>query len=121
MMEVATLQTVLKFALTAALVVLIAEVSKRSTLLGGLIASLPMTSVLAMMWLWRDTHDSARLAEYASATFWWVLPSLVLFLVLPPLLRRGLSFPSALAAGCACTMAAYVAMFRVLRWLGVAA
>ena len=76
---------------------------------GGLFASLPLVSVLGMMWLWKDTHDPVRLADHATGTFWFVIPSLPMFLLIPALLRRGVPFWPALAAGCSLTMALYVA------------
>ena len=54
--------TILKFAISAAILVAVSEISKRSSFMGGLIASLPLTSLLAMIWLWRDTHDSGKIA-----------------------------------------------------------
>ena len=82
--------------------------------MGGLIASLPLVSVLGMIWLWRDTHDPVRMAAHAEATFWFVLPSLPMFLLIPLMLRRGFPFASALVAGCFLTILLYVAM----TWLG---
>jgi hypothetical protein len=67
-----------------------------------------------MMWLWRDTSDPDRMAAHASATFWFVLPSLPMFLLIPALLRRGVGFWPALAAGCALTILLYAAT----TWLG---
>ena len=81
---------------------------------GGLIASLPLVSVLGMIWLWRDTRDPVRMAAHATGTFWFVLPSLPMFLLIPALLKRGLGFWPALAAGCILTIVLYSAMV----WLG---
>lgn len=103
-----------KAALSGILVAAVAEVSKRHPGIGGLIASLPLVSVLGMMWLWRDTGDAERLAAHAEGTFWFVLPSLPMFLIIPALLRRGAAFWPALAVGCAVTLILYVLM----TWLG---
>ncbi|MDQ2878164.1 MAG: DUF3147 family protein [Pseudomonadota bacterium] len=73
-------------------------------------ASLPLVSVLGMMWLWHDKPDAANMAAHAQATFWYVLPSLPMFLLIPALLRVGMGFWFALAAGCALTIALYLAM-----------
>ena len=83
-------------------------------MLGGLVASLPLVSVLGMMWLWRDTHDPERMAAHATGTFWFVIPSLPMFLLIPAMLKRGTGFWPALAAGCVLTMALYALMV----WLG---
>lgn len=63
-----------------------------------------------MMWLWRDTGDPNRMAAHATATFWFVLPSLPMFLLIPLLLKRGMPFWPALGLGCLPTMALYAAM-----------
>jgi len=96
------------------IVATVSEVAKRYPGFGGLIASLPLVSVLGMTWLWRDTHDPARMAAHATGTFWFVLPSLPMFLLIPALLKRGTGFWPSLAAGCALTIALYAATV----WLG---
>ena len=94
---------ILKAALSGLIVMLVSEVAKRSPAFGALIVSLPLLSILAMIWLWRDTGDTARIADHAQATFWYVLPSLPMFLVLPALLRHGVGFWPALAISCLLT------------------
>jgi len=81
-------QYVIKAFITTALIVAVSEVSKRSSLLGGLLASLPLVSFLALMWLYLDTKDTGKVAALSSSIFWLVLPSLVFFLALPPLLLK---------------------------------
>jgi hypothetical protein len=100
----------IKAALSGIIIAIVSEVARRSPGTGALIASLPLISVLGMIWLWRDTQDVARMAEHSAATFWYVLPSLPMFLVIPLLLKRGVGFWPALAAGCVLTMALYAAM-----------
>jgi hypothetical protein len=100
----------IKAALSGIIIAIVSEVARRSPGTGALIASLPLISVLGMIWLWRDTQDVARMAEHSAATFWYVLPSLPMFLVIPLLLKRGVGFWPALAAGCILTMALYAAM-----------
>jgi len=108
-----------KTVITAVLVVAIAEVAKRSTLVGGILASVPLTSVLAMVWLYVDTGDVARVSALATSIAWLVLPSLVLFVVLPWLLHRGVPFPLGLAAAIAATALAYWGMVLMLGRLGI--
>ena len=86
---------------------------------GVLVASLPVVSILAMIWLWRDTGDSERIAAHAQATFWYVLPSLPLFLILPALLRNSMGFYMALAVSCAVTVVLYGGMVWTLRRFGI--
>jgi hypothetical protein len=99
-----------KALLSGLIIAIVSEVAKRSPGVGALIASLPLVSILGMIWLWRDTADTPRLAAHAEATFWYVLPSLPMFLLVPALLRKGVAFWPALAAGCALTIGLYLAM-----------
>jgi hypothetical protein len=105
---------ILKAAISGVLIAAVSEIAKRSPAFGALVASLPLVSVLGMMWLWRDTHDPARLGAHAGATFWFVLPSLPMFLAIPEMLKRGVPFWAALALGCALTVVLYLAM----TWVG---
>ena len=109
----------LKAALSGIIIAIVSEVARRAPGLGALIASLPLISVLGMIWLWRDTEDAARMAEHAFATFWFVLPSLPMFLAIPVMLGRGVTFWPALAIGCAMTVLLYLAMVWALGQFGV--
>jgi len=108
-----------KLFLTAGMIVVISEVSKRLPLLGSLIASLPLISVLGMVWMYGETKDLIRIADHAEGTFWYVLPSLPMFLLMPFLLRKGISFPAALSAGIALTGVLYFLMTKVLAKFGM--
>jgi hypothetical protein len=113
------LETTIKVVITAVLIVAIAEISKRSSLFGALVASLPLTSVLAMIWLYLDTGDTERIGALATGIFWLVLPSLVLFITLPLFLKSGVTFWPALALSSALTIAAYFAMLKLLSTFGL--
>lgn len=108
-----------KAIISALLIVAVSEIAKRSPALGALVASLPLVSVLGMVWLWRDTQDTARLADHAQATFWYVLPSLPMFLLIPAMLRAGAPFWLALIAGVGLTAALYLAMTAILARFGI--
>ena len=108
-----------KAALSGMLVLIVSETAKRNPAIGGLIASLPLVSVLAIIWLWRDTGDSERIAAHAQSTFWFVLPSLPMFLLLPTMLRHGTSFWISLGASCALTMLLYSGTVWLLPKLGI--
>jgi hypothetical protein len=101
---------VLKAAISGVLVAAASEVARRFPGWGALIASLPLVSVLGMMWLWHDRPDADNMAAHAQATFWFVLPSLPMFLAIPWMLRSGVNFWLALAIGCAVTVALYLLM-----------
>lgn len=110
---------ILKAALSGIIIAIVSEAARRAPGLGALIASLPLISVLGMIWLWRDTEDTARMADHAYATFWFVLPSLPMFLVIPLLLNRGVAFWPALGLGCALTVGLYLAMVWTLSRFGI--
>lgn len=107
----------LKAAISGILIALASEVARRNAGLGALIASLPLVSVLGMIWLWRDTHDPARMADHVGATLWYIAPSVPMFVVIPFLLRHGLGFWPSLGAGCALTFALYLlTLWAANRW-----
>jgi hypothetical protein len=108
-------QFLLKLLVSALIVATASELARRQAWFGALIASLPLTSILAMIWLWRDGTEPAQIAAFASAILWLVLPSLLLFVVMPPMLRGGFGFWISLGAGCAATLLGYAATLLVLR------
>ena len=99
-----------KALLAGVLIVAIAEIGKRLPTMGALVASLPLVSVLGMMLLWHSRPDAENMAIHAEATFWYVLPSLPMFLLIPFMLRHGSGFWLALLAGCALTVVLYLGM-----------
>ncbi len=90
---------VLKAVLSGLIIATVSTLARRSAAFGALVASLPLVSIMGMLWLWRDTHDEARMEAHVTATFWYVLPSLPLFLLMPALMRAGVGFYPALVAG----------------------
>lgn len=108
------LYLIVKSALSGVIIAIVSEVARRSPGFGALIASLPLVSVMGMMWLWHDTGDAERLADHAGATLWFVLPSLPMFALIPWLLRSGVNFWLALGLGCALT----VALYMFMTWIG---
>lgn len=110
---------IVKAAISGVLIAAASEVAKRYPGLGALIASLPLVSVLGMIWLWRARPDAANMAAHSTATFWYVLPSLPMFLVIPHLLRHGWPFWLALAIGCGLTILLYSATTLVAARFGL--
>ncbi len=108
----------LKALLSGLVIAVASEVARRSPTFGALIVSLPLVSVLAMIWLWRDTGDGARIADFAFSTFWLLLPSMPMFLVLPWLLRQGIGFWGSLGLSLALTAALYWGMTVILARMG---
>jgi F0F1-type ATP synthase assembly protein I len=104
----------IKIVLSALIIAAVSEIAKRSTVFGALVASLPLTSLLAMIWLYQETKDAEKVAVLAGEVLWLVLPSLLLFITLPILIRRGVSFFPALALASSCTVIGYAVMSLLL-------
>ncbi|MEA3033503.1 MAG: hypothetical protein QOH86_1519 [Sphingomonadales bacterium] len=108
-----------KALISGVIVAAVSAMAKRYPGLGGLVASLPLISLLAMIWLWRDTHDPVRMAALSEGTFWFVLPTLPMFPLIAYLLRHGWNAWLALVAGCALTLMLYLAMTMIGPRLGL--
>ena len=107
-------------ALVSGLVIALAStIARRQPAFGALIVSLPLVSVLSMIWLWRDGAPPADVARYIQSTFWYFLPTMPMFLVMPWLLRRGIAFWPTLAAGCLLTISLFAAMTFAARRMGL--
>ncbi len=109
----------LKVGISAVVIVAITEIAKRSSGFAALIAALPLTSLLAFMWMHFEGAEPVRIAELSGQIFWLVLPSLVLFLMLPMLIKQGLGFWLSLSISIAATSVCYLAMLPLLRKFGV--
>ena len=113
------MELLVRAAVSGVLVAAASEVARRSTIFGAVIVSLPLTSILAIIWLYRADHDTDEVSSFAWSILWVVAPSLVFFVALPLLLRGGLAFTPSLALACAATAAAYGAWVAAGRALGV--
>ena len=81
--------------------------SKKTAVFGALITSIPIISVLSLTWLYEDTKDTAQVADFAESILWLILPSTLLFILLPYLLRQGWSFENSMLTGITATILAY--------------
>jgi hypothetical protein len=108
-----------KIAITTILIVAISEIAKRSTFVGAILASVPLISVLALVWLYVDTKDVARVSNLSTSIFWFVIPSLTLSLALPLLLKQGLNFYLGISISMGLTVACYWVTVSVLTHLGI--
>ena len=96
---------VTKYLITAGMVVLISELAKRSDKLGAIVAALPLVTLLTLLWLYVENQPTSRIANHAWLTFWYVLPTLPMFLIFPWLIQRAGFWPALLGgilitAGC---------------------
>lgn len=110
---------IVKVVISAILIVIISEISKRSSLAGAILASVPLVSVLAMVWLYIDTRDIERISGLASGIFWLVLPSLALFISLPLLLKQGINFYLSMTLSILITVVCYWLMVTILDHAGI--
>ena len=109
----------LKAAISGALIAAASEIARRWPGIGGLIVSLPLVSLLTFLWVWRDTGDSQRVAELSQSAFWFFLPSMPMFLVLPAMLRTGVGFWLALTMSITLTVMLYSGMFWLAPRIGI--
>lgn len=109
---------ILKYGITAAIVVVVSEVAKRNDRAGALIASLPLVTVLTLVWLHVEQQPTRKVANHAWFTFWYVLPTLPMFLAFPMLLDR-FGFWPALGASVVLTLAVFTVYALVLRRFGI--
>ncbi|HEX5055868.1 MAG TPA: DUF3147 family protein [Gammaproteobacteria bacterium] len=105
----------IKVLVTALVVAGISELSRRYELFAAALASLPLVSILAFVWIYLETSDTQKLGALSRNIFWLVLPSLVFFLVFPALLKQGMGFWLALPLSCLVMLGAYALMLWLLK------
>jgi len=110
---------IIKILVSAILITLISEISKRSSFWGGVLASVPIVSVLAFIWLYLDTKSTAKIISLSYSIFWLVIPSLTLFLILPLLIKTGLNFFAALFISITAMILFYYIMIFILEKFGI--
>lgn len=110
---------VTKIAISAITIVVISEAAKRSSLVGALVASLPLTSLLAIIWMHVEKSDSRQIGELSRSIFWLVLPSLAFFLIFPALLEKGWTFWSSMGVSVSITIGLYVLLLWGGRYLHI--
>lgn len=113
------LYIIVKTVLTAGIIVGASELGKRYTTFAALLLALPVTSLLAMIWLYVDTKDAARVAELSTGIFWLVLPTLLFFIVLPWLIRQGVGFWAAMGTSAAIMVIFYLGYAAIGKKLGL--
>lgn len=108
-----------KLIITTLLIVLISEISKRSSLVGALLAAIPLVSILAMTWMYVDTNSSTSAVEFSNRIVWLIAPSMTLFIIFPLLIKKGLGFYPSMSAAIVATVTAYYLMILVLGKFGI--
>ena len=110
---------ILKLIISSGIITLVSEISKKSSLIGGLIASIPMISILSMIWLYIDSKDIEKVKNLSTSIFWMVIPSLTLFLSLPILINIGFNFWFSLIIASILTIGFYILTILILSFYGI--
>ena len=113
------LMVVVKYLVTAGIIVGVSEIAKRTDRVGALIASLPFVTIMVMAWLWFEDQGTDKIANHAYYTFWYVIPTLPMFLVMPWLMHKGMSFWTALGIGVVVTFICFVVTALIARRSGI--
>ena len=108
-----------KLIITALLIVLISEISKRSSLAGALLAAIPLVSILAMTWMYVDTNSSSNAVEFSNRIVWLIAPSMTLFIIFPILIKKGLGFYPSMGISIVMTIFAYYSVIFILGKFGI--
>ena len=110
---------ILKIIISSGIITLVSEVSKKNSFIGGLIASIPLVSILSMIWLYIDSRDIEKIKNLSTSIFWMVIPSLVLFLSMPILINIGFNFWYSLVIAIILTIAFYLLTIFILSHYGI--
>ena len=110
---------IVKLIITTFLIVLISEISKRSSLAGALLAAIPLVSILAMTWMYVDTNSSSNAVEFSNRIVWLIAPSMTLFIVFPILIKKGLGFYLSMGISIVMTIFAYYSVIFILGKFGI--
>ncbi len=110
---------ILKLIITTLLIVLISEISKRSSLAGAILAAIPLVSILAMIWMYVDTNETKAAVEFSQNIVWLIAPSMTLFILFPILIKKNISFYPSLAISVAMTVFAYYSVIYILEKTGI--
>jgi uncharacterized membrane protein (GlpM family) len=110
----------IKILISALIIAAVSELARKSPGIGAILAALPMTSILTMLWLYSDTGDTGKVAALSVSIFWAVLPSFIFLLSLPLFLRNGYRFPVAMGLSCSLMIVGYGGYVWILRQAGIA-
>ncbi|PPR79908.1 MAG: hypothetical protein CFH01_00117 [Alphaproteobacteria bacterium MarineAlpha2_Bin1] len=113
------LYLIFKSLISGIMIGIISEVAKKYPGLGGLIASLPLISVIGIIWLWNDTQNLSKIVEHSYSTLFFVIPSLPFFIVLPICIKTGIPFWIAISSACIVTILLYIVMIKSSSIFGI--
>ena len=105
---------IIKILISAFIILVATEVSKKSTLLSSIIIAIPLVSIVSLTWIWFETKDLNKISTLSTQIFWFVIPSLPMFLLLPFFLNKGLSFYISMTISCGITIILFYIMQRII-------
>ena len=108
----------IKVFISSAIIVLVSEIAKKDNIIGGLIASIPIVSVLSIIWLYIDTNDIDKVKALANGILWMIFPSISFFIVLPILINYGIKFYLSLTISILITMVCYLLTISFMNYFG---
>jgi len=109
----------IKVLISAVVIVAISEISKRSTAMGSILASVPLVSLLAFIWMYLESKEVGKIADLSVGVFWMVIPSLLFFMLFPVLLRKNIDFWISLGISLVAMIVGYFLMIFILRKFGI--
>ena len=113
------IQAILKIMVSSGIIVIVSEIAKKNTFFAGLIASIPLVSILSMLWLYFETEDIEKIKNLSYSILWMVIPSLTLFLALPVLINIGFNFYISLIISIILTVGCYSVTLLILSHYGI--
>ena len=108
-----------KYLITAFIIVVVSEIAKRSDKMGALISSLPLVTILVMIWLYIENQSTEKIANHAFYTFWYVIPTLPMFLIIPYLLSKGYTFLVTLSISIVITFFCFILTTYIAKLFGI--
>ena len=113
------IQAIIKILVSSGIIVIVSEIAKKNTFFAGLIASIPLVSILSMLWLYFETKDIEKIKNLSNSILWMVIPSLTLFLSLPVLINIGFNFYISLIISIILTIGCYSVTILILSHYGI--
>ena len=113
------IQAIIKILVSSGIIFLVSEIAKKNTFFAGLIASIPLVSILSMLWLYFETEDIEKIKNLSNSILWMVIPSLTLFLALPVLINFGFNFYISLIISIILTVGCYSVTLLILSHYGI--
>tara|TARA_B100001029_G_C15057357_1_gene455469 strand:- start:19 stop:375 length:357 start_codon:yes stop_codon:yes gene_type:complete len=110
---------ILKYLITAFIIVIVSEIAKYNDKIGALISSLPIVTILIMIWLYFENNETNKISQHSLLTFWYVIPTLPMFLLMPYTLSKGIGFWQSLLISIVCTFTCFIIIVFLTKKFGI--